>query len=200
VGRLEIQLAFEGTTKSLNIAGFGSHMGLNVAGAVACALAMGVGFDAALAGLSRYAPPKQRMNLRTVGHIHVLDDCYNANPTSSRAALQAFDGLDASGKRFAVLGDMLELGKQAEEEHRSLGGEAAQLELDGLIAVGLHGDHLAGGAKESGASFPVWSVGDASEAFHVLWGEISPGDWVLVKGSRGVRLEHVIEGIEKGGL
>ena len=175
-------------------------MGLNVAGAVACAIALGVPFETALEGLATYAPPQQRMNLRKVGEINVLDDCYNANPTSSRAALAAFGGLNSTGKRFAVLGDMLELGHQAEEEHRTLGSEAAELDLDGLIAVGLHGQHMAGGAKENGAAFPVWSVADASEAFHVLWGEVSPGDWVLVKGSRGVRLEYVIEGIEKGGL
>ena len=94
---------------------------------------------------------------------------------------------------------MLELGEESELFHRNLGQETADINLDGLISVGIYGDHMAEGASKGGAAFPVWPVANAQDAYDVLKAHVSPGDWVLVKGSRGVRLETVIQGLEKGG-
>ena len=198
-GELNIALSYAGETSEVRLAGIGEHMGLNLAGALASALSVGVTWEDALAGAAKFTAPSKRMNLRLVAGIHVLDDCYNANPTSTRAALQAFTDLGEAGKRFAVLGDMLELGEDSELFHRELGQETAELNLDGLISVGMYGVEMAEGASKGGATFPVWPVANAHDAYDVLKAHVSPGDWVLVKGSRGVRLETVIEGLEKGG-
>jgi UDP-N-acetylmuramoyl-tripeptide--D-alanyl-D-alanine ligase len=120
------------------------------------------------------------------GGVVVIDDCYNANPMSMRAALDEL-AETADGRTVAVLGDMLELGEQAPELHRQIGEHARERGVDLLVTVGS----LAG---EMGGAFAgkAYSVPDAQAAVGLLGGLLCDGDTVLVKGSRGVGLERVV--------
>ncbi len=161
-----------------------SHNLRNLVAAVAAARALGVtpagSVEVRFASLrgERIALPEE---------IVVINDCYNANPMSMRAAL---DDLAASapGRRVAVLGDMLELGSEERRMHREIGAYARARGVELLVAVGP----LAG---EMGAGFEgeVRYVPDAAEASAALSGLLHAGDCVLVKGSRGVGLELVAE-------
>jgi UDP-N-acetylmuramyl pentapeptide synthase len=122
----------------------------------------------------------------------VVNDCYNANPMSMRAAL---DDLAASapGRRVAVLGDMLELGPDAERFHAEVGAHARRAGVDELVTVGPLAERL-GAAFGAGA---VHAVPDAGAAAALVPGLVRPGDTVLVKASRGVGLEAVAEALER---
>jgi len=151
---------------------------------------------AAADGLERTALPPHRSRMVPLGGRTVLDDCYNANPASMSAALATLVGsVGSSGRPFAVLGDMLELGNEAEELHEALGREAAVRGVAGLVAVGDFAAAMARGARSTGLSRVVQAKDPAAAAAAVAEWSAS-GDWILVKASRGIRLERVIEALE----
>jgi UDP-N-acetylmuramoyl-tripeptide--D-alanyl-D-alanine ligase len=113
----------------------------------------------------------------------LINDCYNANPISMRAALDHLASLSTEGRRLAVLGEMRELGPDAAAYHREIGEYARERGVELIIGVGVH-------ASEYG---PDQEVRDADAAADALAAELRPGDAVLVKGSRAVGLERVAE-------
>jgi UDP-N-acetylmuramoyl-tripeptide--D-alanyl-D-alanine ligase len=134
------------------------------------------------------------------GGTRVVNDAYNANPVSMRAALDSLSLVESSGRRAAVLGDMLELGEETARAHRQLGREASDSGIDMLIAVGRFAGELAGGAAAAGMKGErVRAVEEAGEAADLLREWIRPGDLVLIKGSRGVRLERVLQRLQDDG-
>jgi UDP-N-acetylmuramoyl-tripeptide--D-alanyl-D-alanine ligase len=124
--------------------------------------------------------------------VLLIDDCYNANPMSMRAAIDELAETDAS-RRVAVLGDMLELGEDAPRFHREIGARAAARGIDLLVTVGP----LAALMRE-GFGRDARSVADAAAAAELLGGLLRAGDAVLVKGSRGVGLELVAQTLGSG--
>ncbi|MBZ0220786.1 MAG: UDP-N-acetylmuramoyl-tripeptide--D-alanyl-D-alanine ligase [Candidatus Methylomirabilis sp.] len=167
---------------------------MNGAAAVAAALALGAPFEDMAAGLSAPLAVKGRMVVVRAGDVIVLDDTYNANPESMAAALKTL--ADARGRKVAVLGDMLELGNASEREHASIGALAAGLGVDSLVAIGEFSRSTAEAARAAGIEN---SFGFASkeEALKALRAVVSDGDTVLVKGSRGVALEEVVEFLKR---
>jgi UDP-N-acetylmuramoyl-tripeptide--D-alanyl-D-alanine ligase len=170
-----------------------AHMRGNALAALAAARAVGVEpsgeVDVALSNLRG-----QRIELP--GDIVVVNDCYNANPMSMRAAL---DDLAASarGRRVAVLGDMLELGSAEVRFHEEAGAVARMAGVDVLVTVGGLARHMAGAFNGTGGY--VVNADDARAAADIVPGLLEPGDTVLVKGSRGVGLEVVAQALEAGG-
>lgn len=157
----------------------------NAAGALAVAWALGVPLAAAAAGLTHYTPVGMRLKLEEVDGLRVINDAYNANPSSMRASLELLAALP--GHRTAVLGDMLELGTEEAALHREIVAFAAGLGLDGLI---LLGPRMAVAADAAGGRA---SVADGPEEVALAirqW--LRPGDTVLLKGSRGARVEQVL--------
>jgi UDP-N-acetylmuramoyl-tripeptide--D-alanyl-D-alanine ligase len=133
-----------------------------------------------------------RVFVKEIRGVQFLDDSYNANPDSMKAALRTLVELDAEGQRIAVLGEMRELGDESERGHREVGETAAALKVDQLIAIGNVAATIAEAAKRAGLqnSSTVASTAEAAE----LLGELAtPGDLVLIKGSRLARTEQVIE-------
>jgi UDP-N-acetylmuramoyl-tripeptide--D-alanyl-D-alanine ligase len=129
----------------------------------------------------------------------VLNDAYNANPASMEAALAALAS-EPAGRRFAVLGEMLELGADSARYHRAVGAAAARAAVDGLIAVGDHAADTAAGALEIGfAPDRAETFATAGAAAARLAGMVARGDVVLVKGSRGARMEEVVERLRGDG-
>jgi UDP-N-acetylmuramoyl-tripeptide--D-alanyl-D-alanine ligase len=164
------------------------HHRINTLAAVAAALAVGVrpsGRVEAPAGHLR----GERVELP--GDVLVINDCYNASPLSVRAALDELSAEPASGRRVAVLGDMLELGEREAELHREVGREALQSGVDVLVTVGPRAVAMLD--TFDGESY---AVADADEAAALAGELIEPGDVVLVKGSRGVGLEVVAEALQ----
>lgn len=161
-----------------------AHMRRNAAAALAAARAVGVE-PAGTIEVQLSALRGERIELRD--GIVVVNDCYNANPMSMRAALVDL-AVQARGRKVAVLGDMLELGPGEQAFHEEVGALARQQGVDVLVTVGplaahMGGDHAAGTAAEAAALLP---------------GLLQPGDTVLVKGSRGVGLEVVAERLADG--
>jgi UDP-N-acetylmuramoyl-tripeptide--D-alanyl-D-alanine ligase len=176
----------------------GRHQVWNALCAVAAARAAG-GSDArdggllraAREGLAGFRPVAGRMALRpNAAGVELLDDSYNANPVSTEAALRALEDLGA-GRRVAVLGDMLELGRDAEALHERVGAAAARAGVDLLVAVGELSRATARAARGEGVS-EVVEVPDAKAAAALVPQRVRGGDAVLVKGSRGVGLERVV--------
>jgi UDP-N-acetylmuramyl pentapeptide synthase len=170
----------------------GLHMVQNALLAVAAGRAFGLSIEESATGLAVAPLTKARLQIKEIGGVQFLDDSYNANPDSMKAALRTLVELDAEGKRIAVLGEMRELGAESERAHREVGETAATLGLDQLITIGDAAELIAQGARAAGLD-KVSSAQSTSEAADLL-GEIAePGDLVLVKGSRAARTEEVIE-------
>ena len=173
----------------------GAHNAANAAAAAAAAIALGCTDREIARGLAAVRPVGRRLRLETLpSGVRLVDDCYNANPASMSAALRTLTALAANGGRaVAVLGDMLELGAVEVEAHRALGEEAAKAGLAGLAAFGPRSRGTAEAARAAGL-----------EAFHVeeldplvAWAKsnVRPGDVLLVKGSRGMKLERLVEAL-----
>jgi len=169
------------------------HGGYNVDNALAaaaCAWALGIDLDSLADALAGAAPAAGRGVVHALdGGVTVIDDSYNSNPEALELALESAAGLAAT-RRWAVLGDMLELGPEAPRFHREGGAAAARLGFAPVVAVGELARELAAGAEGGGAE-ARWFA-EAGEAAEFAAGELAPGDLVLVKGSRGVGLDAVV--------
>jgi UDP-N-acetylmuramoyl-tripeptide--D-alanyl-D-alanine ligase len=171
----------------------------NALAATAVGLALGLAPQETAAALGRFRPIHRRSQVETLSSgVHLLNDCYNANPGSMAMALGTLMELRDHGRAAAALGDMLELGVGAAEDHRELGRLAARLGLDVLVVYGSFRQEVADGAAEAGINpdhiFPVASRADGARILREL---LAPGDWLLVKGSRGMHMEGLIDRLEE---
>ena len=174
----------------------GIHMVQNALLAVAAGRAFGLSLEEAAAGLAGTPLTKARLQIKEVNGVQFLDDSYNANPDSMKAALQTLVELTADGKRIAVLGEMRELGKETQRGHEEVGEAAAYFGIDHLIGIGEMGEIISRAAKKAGLGKSE-TVGSTSEAAELLSQIAEPGDLVLIKGSRLARTEDVIEHFAK---
>jgi len=174
----------------------GLHNARNGAAALAVAAALRLPIPAAAQALAGTELPPHRSHARDIGGRIVLDDCYNANTASMRAALQTVTSSAQGGARpFAVLGDMLELGPDAAAQHRAVGRELGG-KLAGLVTVGNLAAEIALGAREAGLDATrIAALSDPAEAAAKLAPWTRPGDWILVKASRGMKLERAIDAL-----
>lgn len=170
----------------------GEHNVRNALGAAAAALQMGLPFEDVAAGLSAVEAFRMRSEIVAGPNgATIINDCYNANPASMREGLRVLAGCRPTGRIAAVLGDMLELGDQAAAYHAELGAWLGKLAPDRAWIVGEYATTVADAAGRSEVS----AVADrgALEAEVRAW--LAPGDTLLVKASRGVRLEQLVESL-----
>ena len=172
--------------------GIGQVQAKNAAAAIAAAHAAGVSFEQAIESIEQATFPPKRMQVFDCGGVTIWLDAYNSSPESCKLALESFAQAEISGRRIAVLGDMLELGDFAEEKHREVGQTAAIANLDELALVGNLARFIAEGARDAGFEGEVSFFEDAIAARRVL-DRACKGDGVLIKASRGLALEHIIE-------
>jgi len=170
----------------------GSHMVQNALLAVAAGRAFGLSIEECAAGLAAAPLTKARLQIKEINGVQFLDDSYNANPDSMKAALRTLVELDTEGKRIAVLGEMRELGAESERAHREVGETAATLGVNQLITIGDTAELIAEGARTAGLD-KVSSVRSTADAAKLLGEIAAPGDLVLIKGSRAARTEEVIQ-------
>ncbi|MCX5871306.1 MAG: UDP-N-acetylmuramoyl-L-alanyl-D-glutamate--2,6-diaminopimelate ligase [Deltaproteobacteria bacterium] len=177
----------------------GVHNISNAVAAAAIAYAAGIGISEIARGLGNFQPADKRMQIVTgKGGLFILNDTYNANPASMRAGLATL-GQQDGGRRVAILGDMLELGPTSASAHREAGRYAAGQGVDYLALVGNFADDTATGARMAGMDSQRIRVFQEKKDM-VPWiegllvaGQLQAGDWLLVKGSRGMRFETVVE-------
>ncbi|WP_397204290.1 UDP-N-acetylmuramoyl-tripeptide--D-alanyl-D-alanine ligase, partial [Nocardioides sp.] len=200
LGRPSFDLQWRGSGATAHLAQLGLHQIENALAAAAMALAGGIDLDAVADGLTDARPPSRwRMELhdRADGTV-VINDAYNANPESMTAALAVLQGIrERAGRRtIAVLGEMLELGDGGVSAHRQVGVAAAAAEVDVLLTVGDAAALMAAAARQEGR----WhgeAIVTAGHAEAVAWlrENVSAGDVVLVKASRGAALENVADAL-----
>lgn len=195
-------LHYQGQSWALNLPAAGEHMLYNALAATAVGLALGLDPAETAAALAEFRPIHRRSQVVLLpSGVHLLNDCYNANPGSMAMALKTLMELRDHGRTAAALGDMLELGAVAAREHRRLGHLAAQAGVDYLVIYGNFRLEVAAGAREGGLSaariFPISRRADGARVLKEL---LEPGDWLLVKGSRSMHMEGLIDLLEQNDM
>jgi UDP-N-acetylmuramoyl-tripeptide--D-alanyl-D-alanine ligase len=197
---MRVEIRYAGSAVECVLPVVGRHNAANAVTAAAVGAALGVDLDAVRRGLEAFRPATMRSELvTTAAGIAVFNDAYNANPSSMERALDTVGRLRGAGRVWAVLGEMRELGEASEALHREVGRAAARSGLDGLVAVGPVARWMADEAVKAGmpAHAIAW-VETAGEAVPVIAAWSRPGDVVLVKGSRRVGLERVVNSLVAG--
>jgi UDP-N-acetylmuramoyl-tripeptide--D-alanyl-D-alanine ligase len=175
----------------------GTVLVINALAAAAGALAAGASLDDIVTGLGRYRAPAGRMErLALARDVIVLNDSYNANPQSMEVALRSLAELKGERRGIAVLGDMGELGPIAREAHRTAGRLTAELGIELLFALGASADEVVAGALAAGMAPECATASRDAEALaRSIQAALRPSDWVLVKGSRSMRMERIVQAL-----
>lgn len=192
---LSFQIENAVSAQHVTIRAIGRHQVYNALAAAAAASLLGLSMEDIRDGLEAFTPQPMRMELIPLGDgVTIINDAYNANPRSMEAALQALAELGV-GKKIAVLGDMCELGRYAGQAHLGLGRKAAEMGIDRLFLLGGFAEKVAQGARERGMSPEAIHIGkDHGELTALLATALKGVDkgWILVKGSRIMKMEEVI--------
>ncbi len=193
-GSVEFQLLLAGETRPVRLPLPGRHNVQNALAAAAAAQALNVSMSDIVAGLEEFSPCPGRMELLELRNdILILNDSYNANPLSARAALDALHDLGSTGRRLALLGDMLELGAAAADLHREVGRMAAEC-VDYLFLLGEFANEFGQGAAEGGLDVDRIIIGRShADVAARIEQQLQAGDRLLIKGSRGMQLEKVVD-------
>ncbi|MCD4762932.1 MAG: UDP-N-acetylmuramoyl-tripeptide--D-alanyl-D-alanine ligase [Desulfobacterales bacterium] len=177
-----------------------AHGGFMVSNALAAASVgyiIGLSSEEIKAGLEYFQPVKGRINIFDVRGVHIIDDTYNANPDSMEAAIRILSSLKGNSRGILVAGDMLELGEHAESMHKKIGALSARSNIARLYITGEFAEAVAKGAgKEDKNSMDIF-IGAREEILEDLKKSLLPGDWVLVKGSRAMGMEKIVEGLKE---
>jgi UDP-N-acetylmuramoyl-tripeptide--D-alanyl-D-alanine ligase len=192
---IRFQLHFRGEVLHLRVPMLGRHSVHTALRAAAVGLVDGLTWQEIVGGLRSGTTQLRLVAVRSESGAMILDDTYNASPQSTLAALNLLDELE--GRKVAVLGDMLELGRYARQGHEMVGIRAAEV-VDELVCVGELAMWIASAARDSGLSpKKIIMVNNSQEAVEFLRSRLTGQDIVLVKGSRGMRMERIVAGLEE---
>lgn len=189
-------VAYYGKKQHITIPTIGIHNVYNALAAFAVGYFLNVEPQAAADALGTYVPAGMRQKVVDVDGITSIEDCYNASPDSMRAALKTLSNIKGN-KKIAVLGDMLELGDYAKTAHTEVGKAVAENKIDFLLAYGNDAKFYVDGAKQSGVE-NAFLFDDKEKLSEMLLNIATKGDAILFKGSRGMKLEDVINTVYKG--
>jgi UDP-N-acetylmuramoyl-tripeptide--D-alanyl-D-alanine ligase len=191
---MRFNLVIDGASQKAEMKIVGIHHVYNAMAAAACAWAAGIGPEIIKEGLSAFSPVGGRMEMiKLQNGAYVIDDSYNANPVSVRAALMTLKDLKNSHSGYVFLGDMLELGDEAEEMHRKIGMLLGTIGVNAVFLQGEYSATTAAAARDGGLSQEnIFIVQDSKEGIAYLKKNLKKGDWVLVKGSRRMKMEMIV--------
>lgn len=190
--RTHFNLSTSWGNSEVNLSLRGAHNVNNAAMAAAIALEIGVDLEEVVENLASVEPNALRMNVVcTDAGITIINDAYNSSPTSALAAIAALRDMTVPGRRWAVLGEMLELGDYSNAEHKLIGEAIADANIDQLIVVGSGAAAMTQGA--TGGDVLVTSAADSLAAISILDSQLESGDAVLVKASRAIGLEVIAD-------
>jgi UDP-N-acetylmuramoyl-tripeptide--D-alanyl-D-alanine ligase len=191
------ELALPGRRAQVQLHAFGRFMVHNALAAAAVGYALGLDITDIGQGLEAFTPVPGRMRvIALAGGIHLIDDTYNANPASMEGAIAALNHLRRGARSLLVLGDMRELGRNADAWHRQVGQLAARSGAAKLLICGDHAADVAAGARQGGMAAADIVIGPRAAVQTALLLELKAGDWVLVKGSRAMGLEAVVRAVQ----
>jgi UDP-N-acetylmuramoyl-tripeptide--D-alanyl-D-alanine ligase len=190
---LRFTLEIAGARRPIRTSFAGRHNVMNALAAAGVGWAVGLDLDRIAGGLEAARPARGRCIWRHAGQLRLLDDTYNANPASVVAALETL-GAGAVGRRVVVLGDMLELGEIAEHAHREAGRAVASSGAAEFVGMGQHARAAVEAAREAGLHESHHTM-TFEDTVALLLKRLGPGDAVLVKGSRGMRMERVVDAL-----
>jgi murE/murF fusion protein len=197
---MEFTLHIGNETRQATIKALGKHNVTNSLAAAAMSHGLGSSIDEIAGGLAAFEPYDKRTRVEELpSGVKVLNDSYNANPASMLAALKTLLDLKKDHRAVAVLGNMLELGNKSDAAHSALGRDVKELGFDYLAAFGSQAGNMVASARNAGMD-PDAAKGFSSKKDLASWlqelvrdGKIEPGDWFLVKGSRGMRMEEILD-------
>ena len=169
----------------------GKHNVYNALMAATAGWALDVPLQDAAKALENFALTKLRSQVLERNGIRMINDAYNANPASMRAALETLSQIAVDGRRIAVVGDMRELGAMTYDAHRELGREVGNRQIDALFALGDHASVVVEGGREAGID-QAWAYRDRDALTNALQAYLKPGDLMLIKGSRGIAMENIV--------
>ncbi|MDF1591283.1 MAG: UDP-N-acetylmuramoyl-tripeptide--D-alanyl-D-alanine ligase [Desulfobacterales bacterium] len=185
---------------NITLAAAGRFMVYNALAAAGVGLTLGFSAAEIKTGLESFKAVGGRMNIiQTRKNVSVVDDTYNANPASMQAAIAALGELKGNKRGILVIGDMLELGHGSETLHREIGAFSARAHTDRLYLTGDYAEAVKAGALEGGTDAGTIFSGTHAEILADLTGRLKTGDWVLVKGSRGMAMEKIVIGLKVWG-
>ena len=194
---ISFKLTFAGESISINLNSPGRFMVSNALAAAAVGFHLGLSIETVKTGLETFDPVSGRMVIkRLAGEINLIDDTYNANPDSMRAAFATLNKMRTGARGAVVMGDMLELGDQAQSLHRNVGAAAARSGISRIYAYGGFTAEVKAGARDEGMQPTGIFEGTHDEIVEDLKAWLQPGDWLLVKGSRGMAMEKVVAGLQ----
>jgi UDP-N-acetylmuramoyl-tripeptide--D-alanyl-D-alanine ligase len=198
-GGFRFILHFDGLQGRVYLPLAGSHQVRNALVAAAVGRAMGLGLPEIASGLSRVHAAKMRQEILMIGGILVIDDSYNASPQSMAAAFEVLAQVGGHRRRVLALGEMRELGPRSPDFHRRVGQQAAELSPAFLLAVGPNGRLYLDGAAAAGLPAAAMAYAETADAaVPVLQRSLRPGDVVLIKGSRTIEMERVVQSLRQG--
>ncbi|WP_449538583.1 UDP-N-acetylmuramoyl-tripeptide--D-alanyl-D-alanine ligase [Ferdinandcohnia sp. Marseille-Q9671] len=184
--------------KQLYVPVLGKHNVNNAMAAISVAQYFHLTWDQIESGLKQIKITNMRLELiEGINGIKLINDAYNASPLSMKAAISLVHDLQTNGKKFVVLGDMLELGENENEYHQEVGRFIEPEKVDYVFTFGALGEHIAIGAQQKFPNERVYAYQDKSQLIEKLKTILSEEDILLVKGSRGMKLEDVINAFKK---
>jgi UDP-N-acetylmuramoyl-tripeptide--D-alanyl-D-alanine ligase len=197
VGGYSAKVSIGEQSYTLRLRTLARHEVWNAALVVGVLAALGLDPAPGIAALAHYQAVEGRICWRVSPRgVNVIDDTYNANPASMKSALRSLGEVALGARTIAVLGDMLEMGGQAPAYHEEVGRFAAELGVDYLFAVGTFAEAIVRGFGSSDCH----EAADCQDVLEPLCSLVEPGDWVLVKGSRGMRMERAVNALALEGL
>jgi UDP-N-acetylmuramoyl-tripeptide--D-alanyl-D-alanine ligase len=195
---IDFELILPAGTAAVHLAAHGRFMVANALAAAAVGVLLGLPPAEIAAGLARFTPAAGRLDVSEPGGgIGLIDDTYNANPASLEGALEVLSSLRQGRRAVLALADMRELGSGAAAMHREMGRLAAAAAADRLFICGEFSAEVAAGALAAGMPAAALTTGSRAEIQAALLAELRPGDWVLVKGSRAMGMEHLVRSIRQ---
>lgn len=186
----EFELRILDTTHHVHLKVFGRYQVSNALAAAAAAAAIGVAPNVIARRLCEFTPPTMRAQTEWVDGVLVIADCYNASPDAMITSLRSFGDVAGLNQRFAVLGDMLELGDMSEKYHRLVGAAVAESKIDFLCTYGKDSEWIRDEAENKGIAAKHFD--DADEIARLLDRRLLSGDGLLIKGSRAMKLERIL--------
>lgn len=189
-------LCHDGVKRELAIPALGQHNVLNALAAVAVGTTLGLSLDCIAQGLMTYKNAPMRQQIHEIGDMLLIDDSYNASPEAMRVSLDVLKSV-SKGHTLAVLADMLELGEESEKEHFNVGVHLAEIGIDNLIAVGEQARFIADGARSVRADMNIQSVSGNEQAIACLKPLLCKNLSILIKGSRGMHTEKIVQELLK---
>lgn len=196
---MEFSLLLNDNKENFFVPLIGIHNVYNALCAIAVGLAMNMEVERIKRGLAKFVPGKMRMEIfDTEDGIRVINDSYNANPDSTSAAIEVLKDMPCKGRRILILGDMLELGDYSEAGHRKVGEKAAESKIDIIISIGEKAKDISKGALDKGMrEEQIYHFMDNKTAISKLPSILLPGDTVLIKGSRIMKLEELADSLRE---